>query len=185
MREPALANSVYLHTHQGLAAMVSDRAASRMLDAALRDSGSDQSLVTAEQMSALLLGPVLEELVSILPRQGLELNLETLAASLLIGSMDLEEDSVIPRNPTLQLTPAVPRRKPRRNPTVITGVNTRPVRIPADDLHRLERGLLSLAAIDHVTLVAAVRSDGTVHHARGEGNVELLARFGMLALRML
>jgi hypothetical protein len=183
--DTALANSVYLQTQQGLAAMVSDRAASRVLDAVLRGSRIDRNSVTAEQMSSLLLGPVLQELVSILPRQGLELNLETLAASLLVDSMFLDQEPVaaaIPApQPAAAAVPAWPRPRSR---AVITGVNTRPLPVAADP-RRLDAAVLTLAAIDHVTLIAAVKSDGSVHVSRGVGNVGLLARFGMLALRLL
>lgn len=164
--------------------MVSDRAASRVLDAVLRGSRIDRNSVTAEQMSSLLLGPVLQELVSILPRQGLELNLETLAASLLVDSMFLDQEPVaaaIPAQPAAAAVPAGPRPRSR---AVITGVNTRPLPVAADP-RRLDAAVLTLAAIDHVTLIAAVKSDGSVHASRGAGNVELLSRFGMLALRLL
>jgi hypothetical protein len=136
-------------------------------------------------MSSLLLGPVLEELVSILPRQGLELNLETLAASLLIGSMSLDAETDVTVTATQHGATQVRERQSARNRLVVTGVNTRPRRDPVADLKKLEEALLAFAAIENVTLVAAVRSDGVIHKSRGTGNAELLGRFGMLALRML
>lgn len=180
MLDAALTNSVYSLTQQGLAAMVSGRAATRVLDAALRESRTDRRSVTAEQMSSLLLGPVLKELVTILPRQGLELNLETLAASLLVDSMFLTQERAPAAIPAAVTTDG-PR---KRNPTVITGVNTRPLPVAADPAE-LEAAVLSFAMIENVTLIAAVRADGSVHVSRGAGNVELLARFGMLALSLL
>lgn len=178
-----MANSVYFQTQQGLAAMVSDRAASRVLDAVLRGSLLDRHSVTAEQMSSLLLGPVLKELVSILPRQGLELNLETLAAGLLVDSMFTTQEADTGRAGAVTRHVAA-ERSHRRNPTVITGVNTRPLPVAADPV-RLEAAVLSFAKIDHVTLIAAVRADGSVQMARGAGDVGQLARFGMLALSLL
>lgn len=178
MREPELANAVYAMTLQGLSNLVSERAAGRVLDLALRQSSTGSDTVSAEQMSGLLLGPILREFVSILPRQGLEVNLETLAATLLIHSATRS-------TPELAAPRAAPQFARRRNATVVTGVNTRPPARAHNSPARIDSALLAFARIDRVTLVAAIQPDGTLHSARGEGNTVALARFGMLALQML
>lgn len=75
-------NEIYLLTHDGLSSMVSSRAATRVLDGALRSVGASAETVTTEQMAAMLLGPVLGELQTILPRDGLRRNLDGLVARL-------------------------------------------------------------------------------------------------------
>ncbi|MDZ7704584.1 MAG: hypothetical protein U5L04_08915 [Trueperaceae bacterium] len=75
-------NRVYTHAHEGLATMVSARAATRVLQDTLRDRGTTPDTVSAEQMHDLLLGPVLKEFEQILPREGLKRNLGSLAKEL-------------------------------------------------------------------------------------------------------
>lgn len=75
-------NRVYTHAHEGLATMVSARAATRVLQDTLRDRGTTPDTVSAEQMHDLLLGPVLKEFEQILPREGLKRNLSGLAKEL-------------------------------------------------------------------------------------------------------
>jgi hypothetical protein len=62
--------------------MVSSRAASRVLDDALRSSGHSPETIDSEQMSDMLLGPILRDLESILPREGLKRNLRELVSDL-------------------------------------------------------------------------------------------------------
>ena len=75
-------NEVFLRTRAGLSTMVSSRAAGRILEGALRGSGHDPDDVNQSQMRSALLGPVLQELENVLPRDGLRRNLERLAKSL-------------------------------------------------------------------------------------------------------
>lgn len=75
-------NEIYLRTHDGLSAMVSSRAASRVLDGALRALGVSAETITAEQMSKLLHGSIRRELEGILPPDGLRRNLEDLTTVL-------------------------------------------------------------------------------------------------------
>ena len=75
-------NEVFLRTRAGLSAMVSSRAADRILEGALKGSGHNPDEVDQLQMRSTLLGPVLHELENVLPRDGLKRNLERLAKSL-------------------------------------------------------------------------------------------------------
>lgn len=77
-----MANAVYLHTHDGLAAIVSARAATSILDSVLLVEGRSADAVEAEEMSRLLLGPIFEKLEGTLPRDGLMRNLQNLVANL-------------------------------------------------------------------------------------------------------
>lgn len=75
-------NEVFLRTRAGLTALVSTRAAGRILEGALKGSGHNPDDVNLPQMRSALLGPVLQELEGVLPRAGLRRNLERLARSL-------------------------------------------------------------------------------------------------------
>jgi hypothetical protein len=75
-------NEVFLRTRAGLSAMVSARAAGRILEGALKGSGQSPEDVDLRQMQSALLGPVFQELEGVLPRHGLKRNLERLARSL-------------------------------------------------------------------------------------------------------
>lgn len=157
--------------------MVSAVAASRMLDSALRDARLASEAVTAEQMQDLLLGPIQRELERILPRRGLERNLRSLAYSLARPPR---------RGIDVTLTQTSAQIARDRTAKVISGVRVKPA--PARTEHSprvLQAAVLGLAAIDNVTLVAAVRSNGRTEFSRGHGDVEQLSRFGMLALSLL
>lgn len=73
-----MANKIYLKTHDGLSTLVSSRAASRMLDSALRAKGHSSETVNQSQMREVLLGPVFKELRTILPSDGVERSLKLL-----------------------------------------------------------------------------------------------------------
>lgn len=75
-------NEVYLRTRDGLARLLSPRAAARVLDDALRSCGVRPEALRDEQVRDLLMGPVRHELEGILPRAGLRRTLRRLARSL-------------------------------------------------------------------------------------------------------
>ena len=179
----AAPNPVYLRTQRGLAAFVSAAAATRVLDKALADAGVQPSRVRARQMKALLLGPVLDELDRILPRGGLERNLEALAAGLEDGVPPLVPMSAAPRTSSAQPGSAQVARS--RTARVISGVRTELVRQRVNSADELQQAVLQLAAIDNVTLVAAVRASGATEFSRGTGDVASLARLGRMALSLL
>lgn len=77
-----MANEIYLKTHDGLSTLVSSRAASRMLDSALRAKGHSSETVSQSQMREVLLGPVFKELRTILPSDGVERSLKLLISDL-------------------------------------------------------------------------------------------------------
>ena len=77
-----MANDVYTQTQDGLATLVSARAAQRVLDRALHKAGHTADSVSGGLMKRLLLGPVCRELEVTLPRDGLRRTLKKLAADL-------------------------------------------------------------------------------------------------------
>ncbi|MEJ2290066.1 MAG: hypothetical protein P8Y02_15835 [Deinococcales bacterium] len=72
-------NEVYYRTRDALATLVSERAATRVLDAALRRSHESSEALDERTVRHLLLGPVQRELEGILPRTGLRRTLRRLA----------------------------------------------------------------------------------------------------------
>ncbi len=70
---------VYLRTRDALATLVSERAATRVLDAALRRSHENAEALDERAVRQLLLGPIQHELEGILPRTGLRRTLRRLA----------------------------------------------------------------------------------------------------------
>lgn len=180
-------NPVYQQTQQGLSALVSGTAATRVLDKSLADAGLTPAAVRPVQMRALLLGPVLDELERILPRRGLLNNLKSLADGL--DSVPAQPEpvgaAVNPAARTGHAQPASAQVARRRTAQVVTGVRTQLHNMQANSRSRLETAVLGLAAIDNVTLVAAVRSSGQTEFSRGAGDVDSLARYGMLALSLL
>ncbi len=72
-------NEVYVRTRAGLSTLVSPRAATRMLDDALRRSGMSAEKLAPDAVHDLLMGPVRVELEGILPHNGLRRTLRRLA----------------------------------------------------------------------------------------------------------
>ena len=77
-----MANEVYTRALGAMQSLVSARAASRALNSALKARGETPDTVDAEGMSRILLGPILSEFETILPREGLKRQLRSLAANL-------------------------------------------------------------------------------------------------------
>ena len=77
-----MANDIYVTAHTALSELVSVRAASRVLDSALKQKGKTPGSVSAADMRELLRGPVFRELEAILPREGLKLKLKKLSREL-------------------------------------------------------------------------------------------------------
>lgn len=75
-------NEVYEMTHKALSALVSHRAATRVLNEALAASGADADTVTVRAMRRLLAGRVRRELSSTLPSPGLTRSLKHIADDL-------------------------------------------------------------------------------------------------------
>ena len=77
-----MANDVYTMTHDGLASLVSAKAATQLLERALQIKGFRPESVSRQEMKAVLLGPVIRELEGILPKAGVERNLKRIYMSL-------------------------------------------------------------------------------------------------------
>lgn len=73
-----MANEIYRTTHAGLAGLVSPRAATRLLDQALRGAGLDPDRLEAGDARRLLRGRLRRDLEAILPRFGLRRELARL-----------------------------------------------------------------------------------------------------------
>ena len=75
-------NSVYKHTHNRLAAMVSARAAKRALRNALKSEGLTPDNVSVSQMINILKSSIFKEFQLVLPADGLKKNLSQLMSEL-------------------------------------------------------------------------------------------------------
>ncbi len=75
-------NEVYEMTHTALSALVSQRAATRVLDVALQAGGADADTVTVRAMRRLLAGRIRRELSGTLPSPGLTRSLKQIADDL-------------------------------------------------------------------------------------------------------
>lgn len=178
-------NPVYQTTLQGLSALVSGAAASRLLDKSLADAGLTPARVRPVQMKELLAGPVLDELQAILPRSGLLRNLEAITSDIDAMAAEAMPQPAVPAARSATARPASAEVARARTAQVITGVRTELIRQQVNSAERLQSAVLALAAIDNVTMVAAVRSSGQTEFSRGAGDIRTLSRFGMLALSLL
>lgn len=79
-------SDVYLRTRDALATLVSERAARRVLNAALRHASVSADTLDEGAVRKLLLGPVQRELEGILPRAGLRRTLRRLARQVADGA---------------------------------------------------------------------------------------------------
>jgi predicted regulator of Ras-like GTPase activity (Roadblock/LC7/MglB family) len=130
-------NEVFLRTRAGLSAMVSARAAGRILEGALKGSGQSPEDVDLRQMQSALLGPVLQELEGVLPRHGLKRNLERLARSLRAAERSPSAESDVEEagdeaEPLAMATGSIPigigvdtRERPRSTPFEPTSAGSR------------------------------------------------------------
>lgn len=84
----------YRRTRDALATLVSERAATRVLDVALRRSHASAEDLDARSVRHLLLGPVQRELEGILPRTGLRRTMRRLARQV---SDEIRADGLLPR----------------------------------------------------------------------------------------
>jgi hypothetical protein len=86
-----MANAVFDYTQDALATLVSPRAAKRVLDEALASANDTPDTVSVPVMQALLTGYIRFELEQMLPREGLQGQLEQLSARL-VHVQDVPED---------------------------------------------------------------------------------------------
>ncbi len=164
-------NEAYLRAHRGLTGLVSAKVATRLLDAALRSRRHSPDSVDGQLLSRLLLGPILRELESILPHNGLRHNLGGLA-------QQLRRHQTVP-SAEGQQPEAIAYSEPAPTPAP-------PAALPAVSEMALERFVLAFAHLDYVRQVAVLRQGGKVALARGEGvNLATLARLGLLGLKLL
>jgi hypothetical protein len=166
-------NEVYLRAYHGLTSLVSAKAATRLLNATLRSRRHSPESVDGELMSRLLLGPILRELESILPQDGLRHHLGRLAQQLrrLHTAPSAEAEALPLPEAVVYFDKPTP---------------TLPAALPAASEAALERFVLAFAHLDHVRQVAVLRQGGEVILARGEGvDLATLARLGLLGLKLL
>lgn len=79
-----MANAVFVYTEDALATLISPRAAKRVLEEALKTANDTPDTVSVAVMQALLTGYVRFELEQMLPREGLQGQLEQLSARLVL-----------------------------------------------------------------------------------------------------
>jgi hypothetical protein len=90
-----MANAVFVYTEDALATLVSPRAAKRVLEEALTTANDTPDTVSVAVMQALLTGYVRFELEQMLPREGLQGQLEQLSARLVRVQDTTSETAVV------------------------------------------------------------------------------------------
>jgi hypothetical protein len=102
-----MANQVYEVTHEGLSAVISAKAATKVLRKAIESQGFDAKSITGSEMRNVLMGPVLKELTGILPKDGVERTLKGIIKTLKKQAKEVKEaaqaeniaDQVVPEAP--------------------------------------------------------------------------------------
>ena len=206
-----MANEVYLITHDNLSNIVSARAASRVLDKALKSKGHTISTVTKEQMHEVLVGPVFKELELILPSDGVKRTIQHITRILAEEASDestkrsqdatpFEQSNLIPVEQSPEesdnldsLISDLP--VDEANPTVTQTQapfqlleNKAPTAIKVDfSLEDVEAGLLAFAQLEHIQTVLSVKTEnGEVVSSRGSGfDLSSLSRLANMSLKLL
>lgn len=171
-------NEVYATAHRELLAMVSPRAAERMLNDALSSVGVTPEAVTARQMRALITGRIQYDLRTIIPSSGSNRVLRTIME--VLRAMSPTTDPDVRTSKASAADMAEPKQgAPRATPpaALATAVaeprpETRTVPAPLADYEasrdELEHIALTFARLEHVTGVTVVQ-DGKAVFARGTG----------------
>lgn len=155
-------NEIYRTTHAGLAGLVSPRAATRLLDRALRRAGLDAERLEAIDAQRLLRGRLRRDLEAILPAHGLRRQLARLDRHVtrLGRTAGAEAPANEARDTTDDAAPVAPTEAPPR-----TGIAARPA--PARWPRRHGRDVLrAVAERPAVRGVIRLHEDG-VRDARG------------------
>lgn len=185
-------NDVYRQTHEGLSAIVSARAASRVLDTVLATEHEDAEQISGARMSELLLGPIYRELRGALPRLGLKRQLRGLAGRIREARNfdDVRLQGLVTFDPPAPSTPPqpVPGAPAVATPQVAVAVLEAEQEAERHTLsaEALSHIVLTFAQLDAVKLVTAIRSHGEIVSSRGSApNLDGLFRYGPTALRLL
>ncbi len=201
-----MANEIYLLTHSGLSDLVSSRAASQVLDKALKEQGHTRNSVSGDQMRRILVGPIATELKGILPKEGVERSLQQIIKSLRqqqAATRAVSGDSLSSDSDGRSQQPAVAVIEPdSHEPDIISGQSSAPATeavlsksqaqpAPRQALQvtseaQLDKVVLAFAQVEHAKMVAAVRANGMVISSRGSGyDVDAVARLGIMGLKLL
>lgn len=194
-----MANPVYAQAHEGLAKLVSTRAATRMLQGALAGQRQTPESVDAAAMGRLLRGRILRELEQTLPRGGLKRQIEALAATLpkVPAPEAISEEAKVSPKPEEHSTEplAAPARAPETPAAPAVAVLPTPplpmpqlegAASPGLEPRELEALVLAFAQLAEVKLVAAIQPGGKIAAQRGGGmDMAALSRLGPVALKLL
>ena len=77
-----MANQIYDVTHEGLSTVISAKAATHVLRKAIESQGHDSKSITGSEMRDVLMGPVYQELTTIMPKDGVERTLKQIIKNL-------------------------------------------------------------------------------------------------------
>ena len=77
-----MANQIYDVTHEGLSTVISAKAATHVLRKAIEAQGHNYKSITGSEMRDVLMGPVYQELTTILPKDGVERTLKQIIKNL-------------------------------------------------------------------------------------------------------
>jgi len=183
-----MANEVYLVTHDSLSNIVSSRAASRVLDRALKTKGYSPETISPQQMQAILTGPVLKELQSILPSEGVKRTIQQITRALEHKSKPVAVATESSDASEISET-AVGNLVEEQNSIKahLSAVRPPPVLKTSFNEEELEAISLEFAQLKHVTLVATIEAaSGKVLNSRGGGfDLESLSRIANLSLKLL
>lgn len=104
-----MANQVYETTHEGLLGVMSPKAATHVLKKALGSQGFSAKSITGSEMQVVLMGPVYQELTSIMPKEGVERTLKQIIKILKKQAKDARSVSEeTPENSIAAILPATP-----------------------------------------------------------------------------
>lgn len=199
-----MANEVYLITHDSLSNIVSARAATNVLEKALKHKGFTSETISQQQMRDILIGPVLKELQLILPSEGVKRTVKQitqLLESAKVQPLEIDDSSAV------SATPSSVESTPENGFQQIDEFYEEDLgdEKPANDLDQarlspmgslaraelaaeeLEAIVVKFAQLEHIQLVlTAKRQNGEVLSARGNGfDLDSLSRLANMSLTLL
>ncbi|MCA9837843.1 MAG: hypothetical protein KC422_13075 [Trueperaceae bacterium] len=182
-----MANEVYLITHDSLSNIVSARAATRVLEKALKHKGFSPETVSQQQMRDILVGPVLKELQLILPSDGVKRTIKQITKLLdasKVANPDKTEDSLSEPEEFKLLNDDVEDKLEEPEAELKPLMEAPKKEIGAEELEAL---LLDFAQLEHIQTVLTVdRKNGEVISSRGSnfdlGSLSRLANMSLMLL---
>ncbi len=181
-----MANEVYLITHDSLSNIVSARAATRVLEKALKHKGFTPETISQQQMRDILVGPVLKELQLILPSDGVKRTIQQITRLL---ESNKKAESKVEANP-LDVESI---EEPEQDFKLLNDAEDAELK-PLMEMRNkdvspeeLEALLIEFAQLEHIqTVLTADRKKGEVLSSRGSSfDLVSLSRLANMSLMLL